>query len=167
MSLQIMLLQLVLIMAQLHHLTSQATTTQTAKSRTGITNPKSRIAASLISLISIRATLMSDKLLKTGFKIWLLHMVLTVLESIPFQRFQKTFGVNLEQLLEFSKWENASMEILLTSVLIKITSRVFSITQCTTPLKMSSVLVFTWVILNKDTTQAPNITKTHQSLAFS
>jgi hypothetical protein len=44
---------------------------------------------------------------------------------------------------------------------------VFSITQCTTPLKMSSVLVFTWVILNKDTTQAPNITKTHQSLAFS
>ena len=93
-------------------------------------------------------------------------MVLTVLESIPSPKFLKIFGVSLEPLLEFSRWEKSLMAILHTSVFTKTTSPVYLIILCTTRLRMSSAQDSTWAISSKGTTLAPNITKTPRFLAF-
>ena len=104
---------------------------------TGVTNNKLKTADLLVSLILLKKTTTSEVILKIGSRISSVTSVLTVLESTPFLKFQKTSGVNLERLLEFSKWVRTSMVTQLTLAHIKSMSLVSSTTQCTILSKMS------------------------------
>jgi len=94
---------------------------------------------------------MLDNTLRTGYITWYKIMISMVLELILFQKLRVNFGLSMDNLQEYSRWESASMVIQIMLDLTNKISQLCLTIQCTTLLRMYSEESRAWTILSLDT----------------